>query len=245
MTLRRAFRTALLSGTAVLNFAGVTGCASAALRSGSINPAPAASLRPVIDKYSACSDDNHTQEKGFALTTGELHFAQSIFEEKFDTTGVRMYLVGSKPSYPKYDASVCLDLESVEFYGTKMRSQDYSLENDLDKYGAFIHEMTHIWQFQGKFPTECTVYKYDLKADSRFSDYCKEQQAAIVEDYARHFLHPRHGRTRPDRGLHNNAKNYRLLAKVVEDQFPQAQKTRLALEAREQPKRSVNTPNTP
>lgn len=96
------------------------------------------------------------------------------------------------PSAPVY---------TIDFYGTKFQSADFSREKDPSNYSLFAHEMTHIWQFQtldwNKINLCPKEVSYSLDNSSRFSDYCHEKQAAIVEDYARLFLHPDRKPCRP------------------------------------------------
>lgn len=76
-------------------------------------------------------------------------------------------------------------------------SPDYTRESP-EKRALFIHEMTHVWQFQKKIfrPVRealklCLKYKfnyaatyfYKLEANRNFRSYNMEQQAAILEDY--------------------------------------------------------------
>jgi hypothetical protein len=67
------------------------------------------------------------------------------------------------------------------------------------------------------------VYAYTLDARSSWRDFGVEQQADIIEDYSKRWLYPRN--------LHlRHTRQDGLLARVVEDRFPEAQHTRLNLE---------------
>jgi len=72
--------------------------------------------------------------------------------------------------------------------------------NDLEGKEWFIHEMTHVYQYQksgwGYAPKsvweritkgeDAYNYEKDLSADKDFSDYSIEQQASMVKDYFRY-----------------------------------------------------------
>ena len=173
------------------------------------------------------------------LTDGEIALVQSIFGNEVNTAIVKKhfnpvarYEVSNNDTI---DAAAAVnDQKNVTFYGAEYHSADYSRE-ELINYGTFIHEMTHIWQRQkiGGFNLllmSCHTYDYSLDAQSRFSDFCIEQQGIVIQVYAQRFLHPSHVSLR----INNTPENDLLLQKVVEEQFPQARITRLALEAQEQ-----------
>lgn len=162
------------------------------------------------------------------LTENEIKLVHGIFGTTVNTAIVKKYFYPASPLM----VSRVPDRRSIQFYGNTCTSADYSLDSDIFKFGAFVHEMTHVWQRQTANKDElqmCHTYDYTLDAASRFTDFCVEQQAAIVEDYARRFLHPGHKSfyttDTPETDL--------LLRKVVEEQFPAARETRLAYEAQE------------
>ena len=114
----------------------------------------------------------------------------------------------------------------IRFYAG-YHSADYAKDPNVTNFGIFAHEMTHLWQYQKvgvKNMPMCNVYYYQLDNSHGFFDYCVEQQAAIIEDYARRFLHPAHRSAR----LYNTPANDILLQNVVEAVFPQARESRLA-----------------
>jgi len=64
---------------------------------------------------------------------------------------------------------------------------DYSQE-DASYRHWFIHEMTHVWQYQLGYPVKRVGmsrphYDYILEASKSFSDYNMEQQGDIIADY--------------------------------------------------------------
>lgn len=158
-----------------------------------------------------------------ALTSGETELVRGIFGDSVDTPIVTKYFVDTDP----HCAAVTISRKGIKFCGPQHFSKDYSKEAEVN-FGIFIHEMTHIWQKQTNSNTrKWRIYDYNLSAQSCFDGYCLEQQAAIVEDYARRFLHPSH----QSRWIKNTPESDLLLQKVVEDKFPQARATRLAYAA--------------
>jgi hypothetical protein len=125
----------------------------------------------------------------------------------------------------------------MAFYEDEYHADDYSQTTPL-KFSYFIHEATHIWQRQSRDPDyheskKCKTYEYALSEGAKFEDYCNEQQASIIEDYALRFHCPNpepsyrysytYGRDTPESDA--------LLQKLVEDRFAIAKQTRLAVEA--------------
>lgn len=78
--------------------------------------------------------------------------------------------------------------ESTGYY----RDDFSATEDDRDK-ALFIHEMTHVWQFQLEYPViraglkvtrqGAKAYRYELTESGRICDYNMEQQGEIVSDY--------------------------------------------------------------
>jgi hypothetical protein len=125
----------------------------------------------------------------------------------------------------------------IEYYGKNNQSGDYVADADDFRFGLFGHEVTHIAQYEAdeKFtPNQGDgSYPYPLETKYRFTDYGAEQQAAMVEDYVRMFLHPSQ-RTRwleETYGKEGARQKAPLLAKMIEDQFPGAAKLRAAYQA--------------
>jgi hypothetical protein len=179
------------------------------------------------------------------LAKNEIALVQSIFGNEINTAIIRKNFYtehhDDNPGDSKETVATVNDTKNIKFYGKEYQSFDYSHEGTIN-YGTFIHEMTHIWQRQ-KIPgltllmMSCHTYDYTLDSNSRFSDFCIEQQGVLIEDYALRFLH----RSHTSFHIKNTPENDALLKKVVEDQFPEARKTRLAAEAQEQIKTAVTT----
>lgn len=91
--------------------------------------------------------------------------------------------------------------------------------------------MTHIWQSQNLsifklLAKKCDTYPYHLSPDSKFGDFCNEQQASMVQDYGSYFLT---SRPHDPRRMKNKDKDegIRLLKEMIERKFPAAKQARL------------------
>jgi hypothetical protein len=173
--------------------------------------------------------------EGVPLTTKETALLKGIFGQEFKTDHVRKH-------HENFDEQYGLTYTSGKkniYFQSKYKEQDYSQSQGLLNYGTFVHEMTHIWQYNNMvqnlfraFRKKNHVYDYKLSQKSRFKDFGIEQQAAMVGDYAQMFLYqgPEYKYTHFLVGG-DVPQNLALLKKVVEDRLPEARKTRLALEA--------------
>ena len=199
-------------------------------------------LQALVENYfpaAKAAREAFAQVETRGLTPGEEALIRSIFGDAINTAGLTANF--HPESYTDIAASVESD-NNADFWGKESRSDDFSKDTDVFRWGTFIHEFTHVWQFQTSWkytvddshaPEDVNDpdarYKYRLEAKSKFTDYAIEQQAAIVEDYARRFLHPTRSWNRLSEvyGLKGAAAKDALLIKVVEDQFPAAKQTRL------------------
>lgn len=167
-------------------------------------------------------------EKTRKLTRNEAALIRSIFGNRVDTAAVTFrfderYCARRAGSLPVW--------KDVHYWGKTYWSADYSLEKNAFNFGLFIHEITHVWQKQTSFAETNWRFvnkpnEYDYPIDlSRwaFSEYGVEQQAAIVEDYARCFLQP----SCATGWAKTSKENREALATLVENQFPEAKATRI------------------
>ncbi len=127
------------------------------------------------------------------LSEQERAFVAFIFGSEVNTDKLHNSFYPQKYA-SKHNAAILAyvdDPETVHLWKKESFSDDYASEKDILKFGTFIHEITHIWQMQNNLV--CTVessdYLYRID-DRRFGDYGAEQQAAMIEDYARYVLHP-------------------------------------------------------
>jgi hypothetical protein len=190
------------------------------------------------------------RRRGVPLTEGEIALVKSVFGDSLsegDLRRVRKYLIPEKlPDHPRTSA-YAHGPRRIDFYTARYHEEDYSRPKSSFNLGLFLHEMTHLWQAQRQTPftwqylTRPRVYPYTLTENSKLTKFGTEQQAAIVEDYARRFLlrAPEYARNAQNG---NSLETDRLLQKVVEEQFPQAKKTRLRI-AREKQARLKGKPS--
>lgn len=156
---------------------------------------------------------------GRPLQPEEKNIVHSIFGDGVNTNNVRLHFM-DKRIFGKSGITL---FNQVWIFGKSSASENFGKDLFPD---LFVHEMTHVWQFQhGKVrpDTFCRTYDYDLKPDSKFSDFCIEQQASMVERYSLRFLYPGD----MDFMTSVSPESDRLLKKVVETQFPRARELRL------------------
>jgi len=191
-------------------------------------------------------EDDALYPADLSLTEGEVALVKSIFGDEIDTDIVKKsYSARYKPGKDK-GAKIpaqTFGKDSIRFYGAQYIQEDYSqivynikADSNIFNFGCFIHEMTHIWQNQNDVPNKALEgengYQYTLKAQSTFDDFGWEQQACLIEDYAREFLYPGKNRCAVRSFGKDDPRTLLLLQDVVEKRFPQAAETREALEAK-------------
>lgn len=177
------------------------------------------------------------------LTEGEARILKGIFGETINIDSIRANM--HPQGYDDIVGSVDSGKVAADFWGPENSSKDFSTEKNAYKFGTFIHELTHVWQNQNNRaytndtpPTAKDKYAYALSSKSSFRDYRVEQQAAIIEDYARRFLHPSKSFTYLDEAYKDAESMSGLLKKVVETEFPGAKKLREEFELQNAPKAS-------
>jgi hypothetical protein len=170
------------------------------------------------------------------LTANEQTYVRSFFGT-IDTIPVRKHQEEASHKYLGMAFG-----NNIGLYGPAMHARDYTLADAFAKT-VFMHEMTHVWQYQTyglagmlKKKWDCRgmedPYAYTLTPRDHFGQFCPEQQAAMVEDYV--------GRYLSDWG----ASSYRIfhdmdkrgrdpqLSRVVEEAFPDAAAMRRAYEGK-------------
>lgn len=132
---------------------------------------------------------------GRALTDGEVRMARAVFGDSVEYDHVRIH-AKRLPLIHDRDSGVS-HKGRIYTHGEK-DSADFSKEPDANKRCFFIHEMTHVWQYQNRvvnlplagakemlktrFNYEA-AYPYRLERGRDLTAYGFEQQAAIVQDY--------------------------------------------------------------
>jgi hypothetical protein len=127
------------------------------------------------------------------LTTGETELARQVFGDSIDYAAVRIHDRAYVPFQPKSSGMT----PRGELYMRDCYSADYSQGNIYDS-ALFIHEMTHVWQYQNKildpiaeaFKLQlkhkfnyAAAYEFTLDKNKDLTNYGMEQQAAIIEQY--------------------------------------------------------------
>lgn len=126
------------------------------------------------------------------LTTGEVQLAKSVFGDSIDYAAVTINDGKFAGFHPEGTAMA----PNGHLYMYGCYADDYAA---LAPYGQslFIHEMTHVWQFQNKILAPIAeavklnikhkfnyraAYDYTLEAGKDLTGYNMEQQASIVQD---------------------------------------------------------------
>ncbi len=130
------------------------------------------------------------------LTGGEVTLVRSIFLQSVNCSSVKVH----QGTYIFFQPDNTLMTPNGEIYAPKNTYKaDYATES-IEWQAIFIHEMTHVWQYQNNIldPRGSGIrelfrnrfsygnaYFYTLTENKTLTDYYMEQQAAIVEEYFR------------------------------------------------------------
>lgn len=127
------------------------------------------------------------------LTDGEIALARTVFGDAIDYARVQIHNGKFIPLQP---ADTGMAPNGSLYMPGRLYRADYAADRSLQ--ALFIHEMTHVWQFQNKVLDPvvafgrlllahkfnyAAAYHYDIKQGCDFTAYGMEQQARIVEDY--------------------------------------------------------------
>ena len=127
------------------------------------------------------------------LTPGEVDLAQSVFKDSLDYDRIRLYARPFVFFQPLESAMA----PNGHIYVRGGMEDDYSRAG-LMRRAFFLHEMTHVWQFQNRVLNPLLAglrealrhglrydraYFYRLHYGYDLLDYGLEQQASIIEDY--------------------------------------------------------------
>lgn len=127
------------------------------------------------------------KKAGRPLNEGEMGWARMIFNDSIDYSQVRVVT-------KDLDTENAFALRDNIFIPKAWESAgDISKARDFKHVAVFMHEMTHVWQYQngmhnlgkhmGVTLQGIDAYKYDIAEGDRFEDFGLEQQASIVEDF--------------------------------------------------------------
>lgn len=176
------------------------------------------------------------QADSYDATENEHALATAIFGDKINTRGLTHHFTPRTLTNPVSGGPLPAEVpdeKNIHFYDSTFFSSDYGgQDTDAQSRSLYVHELTHIMQFQAGMENvlcksgEKKTYRYTLKPEANFADYCVEQQASMVQDYADRFLFREQlapyymtGGTSPEKEL--------ILREVIEAAFPAARATRL------------------
>lgn len=129
-----------------------------------------------------------------ALTQGEITIARSVFGNSIDYGRVRIF---NRPYFEIFGRQNTLVTPNGNIYiADKDYMADFSTQS-ASRQSLFMHEMTHVWQFQngqtvrwnaikgwiGSGFNYHSLYDYKLSDTTDFARENLEQQAHMVEDY--------------------------------------------------------------
>lgn len=122
------------------------------------------------------------------LTTGEIKNCRSVFGDSIDYSKVRIHnreflIFGLQPN------NVAMAPNGEIYFNHKRFLPDFS-ESKFSEKRLFIHEMTHVWQYQLGYPVMLRgairlglSYVYTLDMKKRLCDYNMEAQGCLLADY--------------------------------------------------------------
>jgi hypothetical protein len=122
------------------------------------------------------------------LTHGEIAMAKLVFRDAIDYSTVKVYARAYLPLglQPRRTAMA----PNGHLYFPRACFQDDFSACDLGDRMWFIHEMTHVWQFQLGYPVRLRgairiglQYAYTLDGRKRLADYNMEAQGNLLADY--------------------------------------------------------------
>lgn len=128
------------------------------------------------------------------LTSGEIRMARMVFGRGIDYDKVWVHHGGWWLFMGMQDAHTAVTPNGEMYYPKAIYQHDFSSSSiDPRNHALFIHEMTHVWQYQMGYPVKWrgltvtsrgkSAYVYSLAADSRLCDFNMEQQGNIFSDY--------------------------------------------------------------
>lgn len=122
------------------------------------------------------------------LTTGEIHWCRRLFGAAIDYDQVRVH-GGSYFWFGLQRRHVAVAPSGAIWFNPEDFSADFSREHAW-RLLWFIHEMTHVWQYQLGYPVKWRgalrvglPYAYELAPHKRLGDFNMEAQGDLLADY--------------------------------------------------------------
>ncbi|HEY8190052.1 MAG TPA: hypothetical protein VIF12_05160 [Micavibrio sp.] len=132
------------------------------------------------------------------LTGGEIALAKNIFGDAIDYKRAKVFNRMSVQVPRQSDGVMRMWLGNIYAFDEGFKTPDYSAAKNPAHRESFIHEMTHLWQFESnkrKLAKGLVIsllqhdfvygqlYSYGIDDHKRFSDFNFEQQAQIIGHY--------------------------------------------------------------
>lgn len=128
--------------------------------------------------------ENHARP----LASGEIEMARFIFKDAIDYSKVKVHDEEYLPFGLQPD-NTAMTPNGEMYFNKDYFKDDFSTQN-IDNQMWFMHEMTHVWQYQLGYPVKRRGairigldYEYTLTKEKRFSNYNMEAQGNIIADY--------------------------------------------------------------
>lgn len=128
-----------------------------------------------------------------ALTPGEIAMVRTVFKDSIDYSQVKIHHGGWWLFLGLQNTAVTPNGEMYYPRSTDLYKEDFSKPDNERFKALFMHEMTHVWQYQLGYWVKwhalwvtsrgAEAYRYQLSPDGDFADYNMEQQGEIVSDY--------------------------------------------------------------
>jgi hypothetical protein len=122
------------------------------------------------------------------LTPGEIALAKRVFRDSIDYRAVKVHARGYLP-FGLQPQRTAMAPNGNLYFPPACFQHDFS-RCDLGERMWFIHEMTHVWQFQLGYPVKFRGairiglgYGYVLGAGRTLADYNMEAQGNLLADY--------------------------------------------------------------
>jgi uncharacterized Zn-binding protein involved in type VI secretion len=122
------------------------------------------------------------------LTAGEIAMARLVFGDAIDYGKVKLHN-GKYLWFGMQPDNVAMTPNGEMYFSPDYFSEDFSAD-DIDNRHWFIHEMTHVWQYQLGYPVKARGairlglgYRYALSQEKQFGDYNMEAQGDLLADY--------------------------------------------------------------
>ena len=123
------------------------------------------------------------------LSSGEMEMARLVFGDAVDYGKVKVHNHGYWMFLGFQDKDTAVTPNGQMYFPKGIYREDYSA-GDVDYQQFFIHEMTHVWQYQLGYnvklvraPRPNMSYDYVLDQTRLFHDYNMEAQGDILADY--------------------------------------------------------------